>query len=104
MNIDVQKLVIPRPGLDHGSAFRADVLTIAPPRLPTLYAKLSIYKPLTSFILLSDLLFPAVGAPIILFSACLTYGRLAYGTQEIRGSSPGRGMTDFCTSILICLY
>ena len=21
------------------------------------------------------------------------------GTQEIRGSSPGRGMTDFCTSI-----
>ena len=27
-----------------------------------------------------------------------------YGTQEIRGSSPGRGMTDFCTSIFICLY
>ena len=26
------------------------------------------------------------------------------GTQEIRGSSPGRGMTDFCTSIFICLY
>ena len=25
------------------------------------------------------------------------------GTQEIRGSSPGRGMTDFCTSIFICL-
>ena len=24
------------------------------------------------------------------------------GTQEIRGSSPGRGMTDFCTSIFIC--
>ena len=30
-------------------------------------------------------------------------GRLP-GTQEIRGSSPGRGMTDFCTSIFICLY
>ena len=26
------------------------------------------------------------------------------GMQEIRGSSPGRGMTDFCTSICICLY
>ena len=26
------------------------------------------------------------------------------GTQEIRGSSPGRGMTNFCTSIFICLY
>ena len=26
------------------------------------------------------------------------------GTQEIGGSSPGRGMTDFCTSIFICLY
>ena len=26
------------------------------------------------------------------------------GTQEIRGSSPGRGMTDFCTSVFICLY
>ena len=26
------------------------------------------------------------------------------GTQKIRGSSPGRGMTDFCTSIFICLY
>ena len=26
------------------------------------------------------------------------------GMQEIRGSSPGRGMTDFCTSIFICLY
>ena len=26
------------------------------------------------------------------------------GTQEIHGSSPGRGMTDFCTSIFICLY
>ena len=26
------------------------------------------------------------------------------GTQEIRGSSPGHGMTDFCTSIFICLY
>ena len=26
------------------------------------------------------------------------------GTQEIRGSSPGRGMTDFFTSIFICLY
>ena len=26
------------------------------------------------------------------------------GTQEIRGSSPGRSMTDFCTSIFICLY
>ena len=26
------------------------------------------------------------------------------GTQEIRGSSPGRGMTDFCTSIFICIY
>ena len=26
------------------------------------------------------------------------------GTQEIRGSSPGRGMTDFCTSIFICLF
>ena len=27
------------------------------------------------------------------------------GTQEIRGSSPGRGMTDFCTSIVnIHLY
>ena len=25
------------------------------------------------------------------------------GTQEIRGSSPGRGMTDFCTSIFIGL-
>ena len=24
------------------------------------------------------------------------------GTQEIRGSSPGRCMTDFCTSIFIC--
>ena len=23
------------------------------------------------------------------------------GTQEIRGSSPGHGMTDFCTSIFI---
>ena len=26
------------------------------------------------------------------------------GTKEILGSSPGRGMTDFCTSIFICLY
>ena len=26
------------------------------------------------------------------------------GTHEIRGSSPGRGMTDFRTSIFICLY
>ena len=26
------------------------------------------------------------------------------GKQEIRGSSHGRGMTDFCTSIFICLY
>ena len=46
----------------HGSpAFRADVPTIAPPRFPTLYANFSIYKPLTSFVLLSDLLFPAIG-------------------------------------------
>ena len=43
---------------NHGSpAFRADVLTIAPPRLPTLYANFSIYKPLTSFC--------AIGRPII---------------------------------------
>ena len=49
-------------------AFRADVLTIAPPRLPTLYANFSIYKHyLTSFVLLRDLLFPAVGDPIIFF-------------------------------------
>ena len=26
------------------------------------------------------------------------------GTQEIRGSSPGRGMTDFCTSYVIQIY
>ena len=26
------------------------------------------------------------------------------GTQEIHGSSPGRGITDFCTSIFICLF
>ena len=26
------------------------------------------------------------------------------GKQEIRGSSPGRGMTDFCTSIYIYIY
>ena len=38
------------------------------------------------------------GAMVALFVARLP------GTQEIRGSSPGRGMTDFCTSIFICLY
>ena len=74
MNIDVQKSVMPRSGLDHGSrALRADVLIIASPRLPTLYANFSIYKPLTSFVLLSDLLFPAVGGPIIF--GLITYGR-----------------------------
>ena len=101
--------------LYHGSpAFRADVLTIAPPRLPTLYANFSIYKLLTSFVLLSDLLFPAVGGPIILFSALLTYGRRPVYSSAFYSSGllfPAIGdpiifgsFTNLCTVAIFILF
>ena len=34
-------------------------------------------------------------------TACLVFNPIMV---EGSGSSPGRGMTDFCTSIFICLY
>ena len=39
-----------------------------------------------------------VGAAVVQWLARLS------GTQEIRGSSPGRGITELFSSIFICLY
>ena len=41
---------------------------------------------------------PKSGAAVVQWLARLP------GMQAIRGLSPGRDMTDFCTSIFICLY